>query len=91
MPSTWPPIKADFDMRKFNPRYALMNGRAYPDTAPDRGAGGDTVLLRYVNAGVLYHSMGVLGAGQTVIALDGSPLDHALPLHRRDDRPRSDG
>ena len=32
------------------------------------------VLLRYVNAGIEYHSMGVLGGGQTVIALDGSPL-----------------
>ena len=33
------------------------------------------MLLRYVNAGNQYHSMAVLGAHQTVIALDGSPLD----------------
>ena len=26
--------QADFDMRKFNPRYALLNGKAYPDTDP---------------------------------------------------------
>jgi hypothetical protein len=69
------PIKADFDMRKFNPRYFLINGQAHPDTSPIATDGGNTVLLRYVNAGVLYHSMGVLGAGQSVIALDGSPLD----------------
>ncbi len=32
------------------------------------------MLLRYVNAGIDYHSMAVLGAHQTVIALDGNPL-----------------
>ena len=68
---------AAFDMRKFAPRYFLVNGRAHPDTDPIAAAADSTVLLRYVNAGMLYHSMGVMGAGQRVIALDGSPFAQA--------------
>ena len=68
---------AAFDMRKYAPRYFVVNGRAYPDTTPIPAAAGSTELLRYVNAGMQYHSMGVLGAGQIVIALDGAPLDDA--------------
>lgn len=67
---------ADFDMRAFNPRFFLVNGLAYPDTAAIPSAGGNTLLLRYVNAGVNYHSMGVLGARQSVVAMDGSLLTY---------------
>ncbi len=67
--------RALFDMRKYVPRYSLINGKAYPATTPITSAGGRTVLLRYVNAGVNYHSMGVLGASQTVVGMDGSKLD----------------
>ncbi len=65
---------ATFDMRKYAPRYFLINGKAYPDTDPIPTVAGHRVLLRYVNAGNQYHSMAVLGAHQSVIALDGSPL-----------------
>ena len=68
------PNPADFDMRKWKPRYFLINGKAHPDSAGITAAGGTRVLLRYVNAGVDYHSMAVLGARQSLIALDGSPL-----------------
>ncbi|WP_421741688.1 multicopper oxidase domain-containing protein [Cellulomonas sp.] len=68
---------ASFDMRKYAPRYFLVNGKAYPDTDAVTTAVGRTTLLRYVNAGSQYHSMSVLGAHQTVVALDGSPLDIA--------------
>ena len=68
---------ATFDMRQFKPRFFLVNGRAYPDSASITAGGSSTHLLRYVNAGLSYHSMGVLGAGQTMIALDGSPLRDA--------------
>ena len=70
--------KADpstFDMRDYVPRYSLINGKAYPATSPITSAGGNTVLLRYVNAGVNYHSMGVLGSAQKVVGTDGSKLD----------------
>ncbi|QNN51576.1 hypothetical protein [Nocardioides mesophilus] len=66
---------ATFDMRRYVPRYSLINGKAYPDTTAIPSAGGHTVLLRYVNAGVNYHSMGVLGASQTVVGTDGNKLD----------------
>lgn len=68
---------AAFDMRTYVPRYFLINGRAHPGTDPIPTTGGHQLLLRYVNAGTQYHSMAVLGAHQSVIGLDGSPLGHA--------------
>ena len=68
---------AAFDMRNYAPRYFLINGRAHPGTDPIPTTGGNQLLLRYVNAGTQYHSMEVLGAHQSVIGLDGSPLGHA--------------
>jgi len=66
---------ATFDMRKYAPRYSLINGKAHPNTDPiPATTAGNAVLLRYVNAGSLYHSMASLGAEQRVIALGGSPL-----------------
>ncbi|QKE83925.1 multicopper oxidase domain-containing protein [Arthrobacter sp. NEB 688] len=65
---------AAFDMRKFSAAYELVNGRVHPDTQPVVAASGQEVLLRWVNAGVGYHSMAVLGADQRVIAYDGSRL-----------------
>ncbi|WP_372735540.1 multicopper oxidase domain-containing protein [Nocardioides sp.] len=68
---------AAFDMRDFAPRFFTINGQAYPDTAPITGTPGATHLLRFVNAGLNHRSMGVLGAEQTVIALDGAALSDA--------------
>ena len=65
---------ATFDMRNYAPRYWLINGLAYPDSEFVIGTAGNTVLLRYVNAGLQHHSMALLGLSQTVIGLDGSPL-----------------
>ena len=66
---------AAFDMSKYAPRYTLINGKTHPNTdLIPATAAGNKVLLRYVNAGSLYHSMASLGAEQRVIALDGSPL-----------------
>ena len=63
---------ATFNMSNFAPEYELINGVAYPDTAAIDVAAGNRVLLRYVNAGALHHSMGVLGLNQQVIATDGN-------------------
>lgn len=63
-----------FDMRGFTPRWTLVNGRPAPDAAHVSVPSGQTVLLRWVNAGVGYHSMAVLGAEQHVVGLDGSQL-----------------
>lgn len=65
---------AAFDMRNYAPRYFLINGKAYPDTAPIASAAGNKVLLRYVNAGVKHHSMAVLGLRQNFVAKDASLL-----------------
>ena len=61
-----------FDMRDYWPQYRLINGKAYPDTAEIPTAAGNRVLLRYVNAGIQQHTMGLLGMGQELIARDAS-------------------
>jgi hypothetical protein len=63
---------AGFDMRDFWPQYRLINGKAYPETAEIPTAAGDRVLLRYVNAGIQQHTMGVLGMDQELIARDAN-------------------
>ncbi|MCX6043677.1 MAG: multicopper oxidase domain-containing protein [Chloroflexi bacterium] len=72
---------AGFDLRNYKPKYWLINGRAYANTAPPLlptgTLAGNKVLLRYVNAGLQHHSMAALGLNQTVIAMDGSPLTYA--------------
>jgi len=69
---------AGFDMRNYQPRYRLINGKAYPDTDEIAiGGAGNRVLLRYVNAALEPHSMGLLGLHQTVIANDGSSFKYS--------------
>lgn len=70
---------AGFDIRNYSPKYFLINGQAYPNTAPINTAAGNNVLLRYVNAGLDYHSMAVLGVHQNLIAQGGNPA----PFQRR--------
>jgi FtsP/CotA-like multicopper oxidase with cupredoxin domain len=61
-----------FDMRDYSPKYRLINGKAYPDTEDIVTGPGYRVLLRYVNAGIQQHTMGVLGMDQEVIARDAN-------------------
>lgn len=65
---------AAFDMRDFHPEYFLINGKAYPTTDPILVTAGNSLLLRYVNAGLQTHSMSLLGYSQMMIAMDGSPF-----------------
>ncbi|WP_076263962.1 multicopper oxidase family protein [Intrasporangium flavum] len=65
---------AGFDLRTFKPRYFTVNGKVHPQNAPITAASGQKLLLRYVNAGLSYRSMGVLGASQRLVGVDGSPL-----------------
>jgi FtsP/CotA-like multicopper oxidase with cupredoxin domain len=60
-----------FDIRRFSPKYYLINGKAYPDTDALTVGAGSTVLLRYVNAGLQAHSMSTLGLSQKIIGQDG--------------------
>jgi hypothetical protein len=68
---------ASFDLRNFNGTYQMINGKVYPLTDPIASTAGSTVLLRYLNAGVVSHSMGTMGARQHVLAIDAHPSDGA--------------
>jgi len=61
-----------FNMSEFAPKYWLINGKAYPETAPIAVTAGDAVLLRYVNAGLMHHSMSMLGLKQTIVSVDAN-------------------
>ena len=67
-----------FEMRNYAPKYFLINGKAYASSfTGDIGiTAGNTVLLRYVNAGMQAHAMSTLGIAQKVIATDGYALSH---------------
>jgi len=69
------PTPSSFDLRYFAPKYAVVNGVAYSGTAPAITAtSGNALLLRYANAGIQHHSIGVLGLRQSVLAADGSEI-----------------
>ena len=64
-----------FDMLNYNATYWLINGEAYPDTAPGITAtAGQRVLLRYLNAGFDNTSMQLLGMHEHVVAKDADLL-----------------
>lgn len=67
---------AAFDIRNYDPKYYLINGKTYPDTDDISVAAGEILLLRYVNAGLQAHSMSTLGLTQTIIAQDGHANTH---------------
>lgn len=64
---------AGFRLYNYTPRYWLINGKAYPQTAIIDSGAGRRVLLRYINAGLVSHSMGLLGLQQQVIAANANP------------------
>ena len=83
---------ATFDLRNYAPRYFLVNGKASPATAPivSTAGAGNKVLLRYANAGLNSHSMGILGRPRRSSRRRQPPRLFA-PGHERDDRGRRDG
>jgi FtsP/CotA-like multicopper oxidase with cupredoxin domain len=70
---------AGFQMHTYEPRYWLINGKAYPETDAIPTLPGNTVLLRYINAGLKTHGMSLLGLQQRIIASDGK-LVHAYSV-----------
>ncbi len=77
----------DFNnMLDYHPVYWLINGRAYPDTlaADDISsqpysseiapAAGQKVLLRYLNAGAIHHTMSLLGLNQHIVGRNAFEL-----------------
>ncbi|MDF5755582.1 multicopper oxidase domain-containing protein [Spongiactinospora sp. TRM90649] len=66
---------ATADLSGYAPTHWLINGKAYPETAPVRGgAPGSRLLVRYLNAGFDHTSMRLLGAYARVLARDAFPL-----------------
>lgn len=65
-----------FDMKDYLATYWLINGKAYPDTAPILAPSAASVLLRYLNAGYDNTSMMLLGMHQRVLARDASLLNN---------------
>jgi len=66
------------DLVNYRATWWLINGRAYPDTAPTPAVAGQRVLLRYANAGFDNTSMALLGGHQRVLARDGRLLTTVL-------------
>ncbi len=74
-----PALNADptgFDMRGFNPRYRLVNGKSFPETDVIPTDQGHRLLLRYADLGALPHAMSILGSDQVAVARDGHPLTY---------------
>jgi FtsP/CotA-like multicopper oxidase with cupredoxin domain len=66
-----------FDIHGYVATYWLINGRAYPDTAPGVTAtAGQRVLLRYLNAGYDNTTMMLLGMHERVVARDARLLNN---------------
>lgn len=53
-----------------------INGKSFPATAPIVARFGQTVRIRYLNAGQMFHPFHLHGLEQRVIAKDGHLLDH---------------
>ena len=60
-----------------------INGKAFPDTLPLKVKEGETVLLRFINAGTsATHPMHLHGQPFTIVAVDGHPVPPAAQLIR---------
>lgn len=54
-----------------------INGHGFPAVVPVLAAVGETVLVRYMNEGIMMHPWHSHGYGQRVVARDGRPLGTA--------------
>jgi FtsP/CotA-like multicopper oxidase with cupredoxin domain len=70
-----------FDLHAYDATSWLIDGKAYPESAPVAAAAGQRVLLRYLNAGFDNSTMVLLGLHQRVVARDAhlltNPVDTA--------------
>lgn len=69
-----------YSMYDYHATYWLINGKAYPDTAPIvmTGSSGRKLLLRYVNAGYDNTTMMLLGMHEQVLARDANLLNNSF-------------
>ena len=57
----------------YNPTFLLINGEGSMADPLPAGAAGDTVLLRFLNAGLRTHTPSIVGLDMGLIAEDGNP------------------
>ena len=60
-----------YDLTAYAPKFWLLNGHGFPETATVDTAAGHRLSLRYANAGLSAVSMGLLGITQTKVGQDG--------------------
>ncbi|HEX2911228.1 MAG TPA: multicopper oxidase family protein [Chloroflexia bacterium] len=65
-----------FALRNFAPKYWLINGKPYTKDSDFPVQAGGNVALRYLNAGLMDHSVSTLGLSQTIVGIDGHKLDN---------------
>ena len=63
-----------FALHEYAPRYWLITGQAFSDVPEIDVVPGEKLLLRYVNAGIESHWLGLLGLQQQQIGSDGQRL-----------------
>ncbi len=78
MANSTTPYPESFPFHDYDPDHWLING-ATTAQAPAMVAAGQTALIRYVNAGVDTHWMGLLGLHQNRIAFDAQRATAATP------------
>ncbi len=74
--------QTSYDFHNYKPNYWLVNGKPYSaTTSVIAGSPNAKVLLHYLNAGSLNHSIGSLGLSQTsVIGVDGKALKYSYKM-----------
>ncbi|RME72745.1 MAG: multicopper oxidase family protein [Chloroflexi bacterium] len=63
-----------FHLPEYHPIYWLINGKAYPDTAPLTVYPGERLLVRYANGGAVHHTMSLLGVRELLVGKNGYGL-----------------
>lgn len=66
------------DLNDYLPTYWMINGKSYPQTDPIQASPGQTLLVRYLNAGFDNTSMALLGLHEHVVARDAHLLPQAF-------------
>jgi FtsP/CotA-like multicopper oxidase with cupredoxin domain len=70
-----------FNMNDWHPKYWLINGQDYgPGSGTISAPAGQTLLLRYLNAGVDHNTMTFLGLHQRLVARDGYVLTNPFSV-----------
>jgi len=71
-------------VNNYHPKYFLINGETYPNTANITVATGTDVLLRFINAGLQLYVPTLQGLYMNVIAEDGNLMPYPLSQYQID-------